>query len=103
VPDAVAGDRIMVNLPTGASQSRTIQAVSGNKVTVSTVFTTTPEAQAVWVVESDSLYAQQYRVVSVTENDDGTFTIVGATTRINTPVLIRRDYRQQAGERDPAG
>jgi predicted phage tail protein len=52
VPDAVAGDRIMVNLPTGASQSRTIQAISGNKVTVSTAFTTTPEAQAVWVVES---------------------------------------------------
>lgn len=94
VPDAVAGDRIMVNLPTGASQSRTIQAVSGNKVTVSTVFTTTPEAQAVWVVESDSLYAQQYRVVSVTENDDGTFTIVGAAhdpdkyARIDTGAII---------------
>ncbi|SFF37756.1 Fibronectin type III protein, partial [Phytobacter palmae] len=94
VPDAVAGDRIMVNLPTGASQSRTIQAVSGNKVTVSMVFTTTPEAQAVWVVESDSLYAQQYRVVSVTENDDGTFTIVGAAhdpdkyARIDTGAII---------------
>ncbi|MDV2864951.1 host specificity protein J [Phytobacter ursingii] len=94
VPDAVAGDRIMVNLPTGASQSRTIQAVSGNKVTVSTVFSTTPEAQAVWVVESDSLYAQQYRVVSVTENDDGTFTIVGAAhdpdkyARIDTGAII---------------
>ena len=94
VPDAVAGDRIMVNLPTGASQSRTIQAVSGNKVTVSTVFTTTPEAQAVWVVESDSLYAQQYRVVSVTENDDGTFTIAGAAhdpdkyARIDTGAII---------------
>ncbi|ORJ51188.1 host specificity protein [Kluyvera intermedia] len=94
VPDAVAGDRIMVNLPTGASQSRTIQAVNGNKVTVSTVFSTTPEAQAVWVVESDSLYAQQYRVVSVTENDDGTFTIVGAAhdpdkyARIDTGAII---------------
>ena len=94
VPDAVAGDRIMVNLPTGASQSRTIQAVSGNMVTVSTAFTTTPESQAVWVVESDSLYAQQYRVVSVTENDDGTFTIVGAAhdpdkyARIDTGAII---------------
>jgi predicted phage tail protein len=58
------------------------------------VFTTTPEAQAVWVVESDSLYAQQYRVVSVTENDDGTFTIVGAAhdpdkyARIDTGAII---------------
>ncbi|MEN0579378.1 DUF1983 domain-containing protein [Phytobacter palmae] len=94
VPDAVAGDRIMVNLPTGASQSRTIQAVSGNKVTVSTVFTTTPEAEAVWVIESDTLYAEQYRVVSVTENDDGTFTIAGAAhdpdkyARIDTGAVI---------------
>ncbi|VTP12899.1 hypothetical protein PUATCC27989T_702 [Phytobacter ursingii] len=94
VPDAEAGDRIMVNLPTGASQSRTIQAVSGNKVTVSTAFTATPEAQAVWVVESNTLYAQQYRVVSVSENDDGTFTITGAAhdpdkyARIDTGAII---------------
>lgn len=94
VPDAVAGDRIMVNLPTGASQSRTIQAISGNKVTVSTAFTATPEAQAVWVVESNTLYAQQYRVVSVSESDDGSFTIVGAAhdpdkyARIDTGAII---------------
>ena len=94
VPDAVAGDRIIVNLPTGASQSRTIQAISSNKVTVSTAFTTTPEAQAVWVVESNTLYAQQYRVVSVSESDDGTFTIVGAAhdpdkyARIDTGAII---------------
>ncbi|MBW9166509.1 phage tail protein [Enterobacter hormaechei] len=78
VADAAAGDRLILNLPSGASQSRTIQAVNGESVTVTTAYSETPQAEAVWVVESDELYAQQYRVVSVSDNDDGTFTITGA-------------------------
>ncbi|MBW4192215.1 host specificity protein J [Enterobacter bugandensis] len=78
VPSAKAGDRIMVNLPSGITQSRTIQSLSGEMVTVTTAFSELPQAEAVWVIESDELYAQQYRVITVTDNNDGTFTIVGA-------------------------
>ncbi|MCK7450344.1 host specificity protein J [Enterobacter chengduensis] len=77
-PDASSADRMIVNLPSGVSQSRTIQSISGNKVTVTTAFSETPLVEAVWVIESDELYAQQYRVITVTDNNDGTFTIVGA-------------------------
>ncbi|MEB7063935.1 host specificity protein J [Escherichia coli] len=93
-PDAVAGGRLMLNLPSGASQSRTIQSVNGNAVTVTTAYSETPQAEAVWVVESDELYAQQYRVVSVTDNNDGTFSIAGAWhdpdkyARIDTGAII---------------
>ncbi|WP_371327755.1 host specificity protein J, partial [Morganella sp. HMSC11D09] len=66
------------NLPSGKSQARTIQMVTVNVVTVTTEYSETPEPECVWVTESDELYAQQYRVVSVTENDDGTFTISAA-------------------------
>lgn len=98
VADAVAGDRLILNLPSGASQSRTIQAVNGESVTVTTAYSETPQAEAVWVVESDELYAQQYRVVSVSDNDDGTFSITGAWhdpdkyARIDTGAII--DQRQ---------
>ncbi|WP_185198667.1 host specificity protein J [Escherichia coli] len=78
VADAAPGDRLILNLPSGASQSRTIQAVNGESVTVTTAYSETPQAEAVWVVESDELYAQQYRVVSVSDNNDGTFSITGA-------------------------
>ncbi|MDM3338371.1 host specificity protein J [Citrobacter sp. Cb043] len=78
VADAAAGDRLILNLPSGASQSRTIQAINGESVTVTTAYSETPQAEAVWVVESDELYAQQYRVVSVSDNNDGTFSITGA-------------------------
>ncbi|EOX8910364.1 host specificity protein J [Citrobacter freundii] len=94
VADAAAGDRLILNLPSGASQSRTIQAVNGKSVTVTTAYSETPQAEAVWVVESDELYAQQYRVVSVSDNNDGTFSITGAWhdpdkyARIDTGAII---------------
>ncbi|MBJ3795479.1 host specificity protein J [Enterobacter asburiae] len=94
VADAAAGDRLILNLPSGASQSRTIQAVNGESVTVTTAYSETPQAEAVWVVESDELYAQQYRVVSVSDNDNGTFSITAAWhdpdkyARIDTGAII---------------
>lgn len=93
-PDASAADRMIINLPSGVSQSRTIQSITGNKVTVTTAYSETPVAEAVWVIESDELYAQQYRVITVTDNNDGTFTIVGANhdpdkfDRIDTGAII---------------
>ena len=92
--DAKAGDRLILNLPSGASQTRTIQEISGRNVTVTTAFSEIPQAECVWVVESDELYAQQYRVVSVSDNNDGTFTIAAAShdpdkyARIDTGAII---------------
>ena len=93
-PDAKAGDRLQLNLPTGISQSRTIQAINGNKVTVSTSYSQIPEAESVWVVESSDLYAQQYRITTTAENDDGTYSITGVLhdpdkfARIDTGAVI---------------
>lgn len=93
-PDAKAGDRLQINLPSGISQARTIQSMNCNIVTVTTTYSETPEAECVWVVESSELYAQQYRVTTVTENDDGTFTITAAAhdpdkyARIDTGAVI---------------
>jgi len=94
VPGGTTGDRLIVNLPSGISQSRTVHAISGKTVTVTTPFSETPNAEAVWLLESDELYSQQYRVVSVTDNDDGTYTIAGANhdpdkyARIDTGAII---------------
>lgn len=86
--------RLILNLPSGASQARTIQAVNGKAVTVSTAYSETPQAESVWVAESDELYAQQYRVISISDNNDGTFTVTGAAhdpdkyARIDTGAII---------------
>ena len=75
---AEAGDRLQINLPSGLSQARTIQSINGKRqVTVTTEYSETPEVQAVWLVEYSDLYAQQYRTLSVKNNNDGTYTISG--------------------------
>ncbi|WP_448309777.1 host specificity protein J [Pantoea sp. PGP6] len=77
--DYAAGDRLVVNLPDGTAQTRTIASISADKktVSVSTSFRITPVAGAVWAIDSDSLAIQYYRVTSISSNDDGTFTIAG--------------------------
>ncbi len=92
--DAVAGDRLILNLPSGAAQSRTIQSVNGPVITVTVAYSEIPERESVWVVESDLLYAQQYRVLSIADNNDNTFTISAAYhdpdkyARIDTGAII---------------
>ncbi|HEM7973605.1 TPA: host specificity protein J, partial [Citrobacter farmeri] len=94
VADIAPDNRLIVNLPSGVSQARTVQAVNGRTITVTTAYGETPQAECVWVAESDELYAQQYRVVSVADNNDGTFTISGAShdpdkyARIDTGAII---------------
>ncbi|WP_447880048.1 host specificity protein J [Serratia fonticola] len=75
VADVLPGDRLIINLPNGSSQARTVSAVSGANVTVSTAYNPNPEPEAVWSVDAGDLAVQQYRVSNVTDNDDGTFTI----------------------------
>lgn len=77
--DYAAGDRLVVNLPDGTAQTRTIGSISADKKTVSvnTAFRITPVAGAVWAIDSDNLAIQYFRVTSVAGNDDGTFTITG--------------------------
>ena len=77
--DYSAGDRLVVNLPDGTAQTRTIASISSDKksVTVNTAFRQTPVAGAVWAIDSDNLAIQYYRVTSITSNGDGTFTVSG--------------------------
>ncbi|BBP95974.1 hypothetical protein BSFA1_11030 [Burkholderia sp. SFA1] len=69
-PTVSSGDQLTVILPSGLAQKRTVQSVSGDAVTVTDVFNTQPAAGAIWMIESEDLAAQLFRVVSVQESDD---------------------------------
>lgn len=73
------GDRLVVNLPDGTAQTRTIASVSADKqtVAVATAFRLTPDTGAVWAIDSDKLAIQYFRVTSIAANGDGTFTVAG--------------------------
>lgn len=72
-----AGDRLIVNLPNGGSEGRTVTAVNKKVVTVSVEYSQVPQKEAVWVVDSDDLAVQLYRVINISDNGDNTYTING--------------------------
>ncbi|MDR7875667.1 host specificity protein J [Yersinia mollaretii] len=75
VADVKAGDRLLINLPSGVAQGRTVQTVSGKMVTVTTAYSETPEAEGGWSIDADDLAIQQYRVTGISDNDDNTYSI----------------------------
>ena len=66
---------ISVVMPDGSLETKTISSVSGATVTVSSAFSTTPNVNAPFVLESSTLETTTWRVVSVTENNDLTYSI----------------------------
>ncbi|MBD2812207.1 host specificity protein J [Xenorhabdus sp. Vera] len=76
-PDVKTGDRLLVNLPTGKSEGRTVQAVNDNVVIVTTAYSELPVSGAGWAVDAHDLFIQQYRVIGIKDNNDGTFEING--------------------------
>lgn len=75
IPSAKVSDRLILNLPSGESQARTIQAVNGKTITVTTAFSETPVVECAWAIDADDLFIQQCRVVSIKDNNDNTFAI----------------------------
>jgi len=74
---AAAGDRLIINLPSGKSEGRVVKSVSGRAITVETGYSETPSPESAWVLDQPDLAIQQFRVKRVAINDDGTVTIGG--------------------------
>ncbi|MGE4968165.1 host specificity protein J [Yersinia enterocolitica] len=77
IADVNAGDRLLVNLPSGVSQARTVQSVNEEVVTVSVAYSETPVTESIWSVDANDLAIQQYRVTGISDNDDNTYSISG--------------------------
>lgn len=71
------GDRLVINLPDGTAQSRTIKSISDDKktITVTSNYKIEPVAGAVWCIDSDNIAIQYFRVTSVSSNSNAQFTI----------------------------
>ena len=95
--DVKPGDRLFVNLPSGSAQARTVQAVNGDMVTVTTPWSETPEAESNWAVEADDLYMALFRVTGVTDNNDGTYAVTGTT--YNPDLYFAVDHGARLDER----
>ncbi|MBX8528576.1 phage tail protein [Pseudomonas cichorii] len=72
---AKPGDRLILNLPDGKCEGRTVQLVSGRQVTVTVAYSAPPERELVWALDADDLAIPLYRVVSVARPEPGVFEI----------------------------
>lgn len=72
---AKPGDRLILNLPDGKCEGRTVQLVSGRQVTVTVAYSVAPEPELVWALDADDLAIPLYRVVSVARPELGVFEI----------------------------
>jgi len=69
-----AGDRLILNLPNGTAQARTVQSVAGRAVTVTTAYGVQPEPELQWAIDYDDLAVQLFRVLK-TRTQEGDYEI----------------------------
>lgn len=71
IPTVVSiGDDITAMLPNGVAEKRQVSSVVGDVIGVTPNWSQPPIPQSVWVLESEELAAQRFRVLAVTEKSD---------------------------------
>lgn len=68
-----AGDRLIVNLPNGTAQARTVESVADRAVTVTTAYTLQPEPQLQWAIDYEDLAVQLFRVLKRKRTTEGEY------------------------------
>ena len=76
VDDTTATDLDTTNNPTlsvvlsdGSVESRSVSGISGAVITVSSAFSSAPNANSVWILQNDTLQTTTWRVISVSETE----------------------------------
>ena len=75
LPAITQNPTLSVMLPDNTLETKTIDQIINNVVTISSAFSQTPNTNAVFIIETPTLETTKWRVISVKENDNATFTI----------------------------
>ena len=70
-----SGATLSVVLADGSTESKTISSISGTTITVSSAFSSTPQSNSVYAIESSTTEFQIFRVVSIEEKNHCEYTI----------------------------
>tara|TARA_R100000773_G_C4221158_1_gene120092 strand:+ start:2180 stop:5497 length:3318 start_codon:yes stop_codon:yes gene_type:complete len=81
IPTPTHTDNFTVNptiscmLPDNTLETKNIVTVADNVLTIESAFSTDPNSNAVYILETTTLQTTTWRVINVTENGDGTFNV----------------------------
>ena len=84
---------LSVLLPDGTLQTRDVSARTGTAISVSTAFTTAPNANSIWILQTDNIQTQQYRVLTVKETEGNLYAITGLLYNSSKYAHVERGFK----------
>lgn len=75
VIDPATTGSLLALLPNGLIEERIISNIAGKVITVATPFSLAPQSHGAWIIRADNVEPQTYRIIGVTEAENGTYTI----------------------------
>lgn len=96
--DTSENPRIIVMMPTGIPEERVIthvEQVNAKEITVSPAFSEAPNSQAQFVILTDDILTQQYRVVGVTESDGEIYGVTALKYNSTIYDAVEKDLKVQ--------
>ena len=73
--DTLNSPKLSVILPDGSVETKNVSNVSSGIVTVSSAFSSAPNANSIWVYETNDLETTTWRVISVEEQDGSNYAV----------------------------
>ena len=74
-----SNQKISIIMPDGSVETKSITGISGLVITLSSALSATPNVNTIWLLESDTLVGQTFRVISVEEQDGINYSISALT------------------------
>lgn len=82
---------LSVVLPNGTVETKTISSYSGTTFNLASSFSQAPSTGSVWIYQDSSVETQEFRIVSVEEQDDCTYVISALSYNASKYNYIERD------------
>jgi hypothetical protein len=70
-----SGATLSVIMPDGTVQSRTVSGIAGNVISLTTALSTAPNANSVWIFQTNDLQTSTWRVLTVSEQEGAQYGI----------------------------
>ena len=82
---------LSIILPDGSIETRNVSAINGNDITVSAAFSNAPNPNSVWIYQTDDIQTTQWRVLSVTEQEQMQYAITALAYNSSKYAYIEQD------------
>jgi predicted phage tail protein len=84
---------LSVLLPDGSLETKTITGRTGTLITVNSNWSTLPQKNSVWIIQTSAIETQQYRVLTVKESEGNLYSITGLLYNSSKYAHVERGFQ----------